>query len=159
MILPAVRFAYKTHKYCCSSLRGLVPCTFIHQVRRIITFMEDYSGTPIEVHQAWQMFDRWKNRGKQIGIIFWGHHASLYTLGVVESAKNGRIQLKGDTARSSFNLVGATYKYGPMQTWPRWPSPPIIEVTALRAEFENGDYLVLTEGLTPPAVSSPALPE
>src|SRR4051794_22361208 len=28
-------------------------------------------------------------------------------------------------------------------------------VTALRAEFENGDYLALAEGLTPPPISPP----
>jgi hypothetical protein len=24
--------------------------------------MEKYSGTPIEAHEAWQMFDRWRSR-------------------------------------------------------------------------------------------------
>lgn len=120
--------------------------------------MEDYSGTPIETHQAWEIFDRWKSGRNEVGIIFWGRSANVYTLALVESASNGRIQLRGDGARASFNLVGAKFKYGPMQTWPRWPSSPIIEVNALRAEFENGDYLVLAEGLTPPPVSSPSLP-
>lgn len=120
--------------------------------------MEDYSGTPIEPHQAWEIFDRWKNGRNEIGIIFWGRSANVYTLGLIESASNGRIQLRGDGARASFNLVGASFKYGPMQTWPRWPAPPIIEVNALRAEFENGDYLALAEGLTPPPISSPSLP-
>jgi hypothetical protein len=29
-----------------------------------------------------------------------------------------------------------------------------IEVNTLRVEFENGDYLALAEGLTPPPISS-----
>ncbi len=103
----------------------------------MLSIMQDYSGTPIEPHEAWQMFDRWKSRGQEIGVIFWGRSANLYTRAIVESAQNGRIQLKGEDARASFNLVGAAFKYGPMQTWPRWPSPPIVEVTALRAELEN----------------------
>ena len=120
--------------------------------------MEDYSGTPIETHQAWEILDRWMSGRKEIGIIFWGRSANVYALGLVESATNGRIQLRGDGARASFNLVGASFKYGPMQTWPRWPSPPIVEVNALRAVFENGDYVALAEGLTPPPISSPSLP-
>jgi len=87
------------------------------------------------------MFDQWQKRGQEIGVIFWSRSANLYTLAVVESAKNNRIQLRNGEARASFNLTGAVFKYGPMQTWPRWPSPPIVEVAALRAEFENGDYL------------------
>ena len=120
--------------------------------------MEDYSGTPIETHRAWEILDRWRSGRHEIGVIFWSRSANVYTLGLVESASNGRIQLRGSGARASFNLVGAAFKYGPMQTWPRWPSPPIIEVNALRAEFENGDYLALAEGLTAPPVSSPSLP-
>jgi hypothetical protein len=76
-------------------------------------------------------------------------------MGTVTSLKNGRLELKGDLARASFNLTGASYKYGPMQTWPRWPSPPIVEVNALRAEFANGDYLALAEGLTPESIPLP----
>ena len=92
-------------------------------------------------------------------MIFWGRSANLYTMGTVTSLKNGRLELKGDLARASFNLTGASFKYGPMQTWPRWPSPPIVEMNALRAEFANGDYLALAEGLTPGSISSPMLPE
>ena len=120
--------------------------------------MEKYSGTPIEAHEAWQMFDRWKNHGQDIGVIFWGRSANVYTIGTVASLANGRLEIKGAFARASFNLSGASFKYGPMQTWPRWPSPPIVEVNALRAEFANGDYLALAEGITPDSISSPMLP-
>jgi hypothetical protein len=44
-----------------------------------------------------------------------------------------------------------------MRTWPQWPYPPIVELTALRAEFTNGDCLILAEGLTPPAIAPVAL--
>jgi hypothetical protein len=120
--------------------------------------MEEYSGTPIESQEAWRIFDRWQTAGQEVGVIFWGRSANLYSLGVIESASNGRLQLRAEAARASFNLVGATFKYGPMQTWPRWPSPPIVEVIALRAEFENGDFLALAEGLRPQAVMPPSLP-
>jgi hypothetical protein len=121
--------------------------------------MEKYSGAPIDVDVAWQIFDKWKNSGRDIGVIFWGRSANLYTMGTVRSLKNGRLELKGERARASFNLSGAVFKYGPMQTWPRWPWPPIVEVNALRAEFANGDYLALAERLTPDSVPLPMLPE
>lgn len=121
--------------------------------------MEEYSGKPIETHQAWDILNRWMSCRQEIGVIFWGRAANMYTLGLVEPAGHGRIQFRGERARATFNLTGARFKYGPMQTWPRWPSPPIVEVTALRAEFENGDHLALAEGLTPPPISSPSLPE
>lgn len=125
---------------------------------RKLDCMQDYAGTPIEPHQAWEILNRWKNGRNEIGIIFWGRSANVYTLGLVESARNGRIQFRGDGARDSFSLIGASFKYGPMQTWPRWPSPPIVDVNALQAEFENGDHLALAEGLTPPPISFPSLP-
>ena len=89
----------------------------------MLTVMDDYLGAPIEAHRAWSMFDLWKSRGQEIGVIFWGLPASLYTLAIIESANNGRLQLKGEAARASFNLVGASFRYGPMQTWPSWPIP------------------------------------
>jgi hypothetical protein len=121
--------------------------------------MDKYSGTSIGVHDAWQIFDQWKNSGQDIGVIFWGRSANVYTMGTVASLKNGRLELKGNFARASFNLSGASFKYGPMQTWPRWPSPPIVEVNAVRAEFANGDYLALAEGLTPDSITLPMLPQ
>lgn len=121
--------------------------------------MDNYSGTSIEVQEAWQIFDRWKNGGQDIGVIFWGRSANLYTMGIVASLKNGRLDLKGHLARASFNLTSANFKYGPIQTWPHWPLPPIVEVNAVRAEFSNGDYLALAEGLTPDSIPSPMLPE
>ena len=96
--------------------------------------------------------------GQAIGIIFWSRSGNVYTRGVVESVNKGRVQFRGEGALASFQLTGVNFKYGPMQTWPRWPSPPIVEVNALRAEFENGDYLVMAHGLTPAQVQGPSLP-
>ncbi len=121
--------------------------------------MQDYSGTPLEPNEAWTIFDRWKSSGQKIGIIFWGRTANVYAMGILQNTRNGRIEFTANGTRSTFNLNGATFKYGPMQTWPKWPSPPVVEVLALRAEFEHGEYLALAEGLMPSAMPLPSLPE
>ena len=51
-------------------------------------------------------------------------------MGFVESMRNGALLLKSDTARASFNLALAIFTYGPFPTWPKWPYPPIVEMTA-----------------------------
>ena len=108
--------------------------------------MTGYTGTPIQPDQAWHTFDEWKSSRREIGVIFYGSSgASLYTMGFIESARNGKLLLKSDTARASFNLVGANFTFGPVQTWPRWPAPPIVEVIAVQAQLENGDWLALAE--------------
>jgi hypothetical protein len=105
--------------------------------------------------EAWTVFGRWQAERREIGIIFWGRSGNLYTLARVESARNGRLQLRGEGARASFNLVEATFTYGAMQTWPNWPSPPIVEVMAIQAQLANGDFLALAEGLRPDALPPP----
>ncbi len=122
--------------------------------------MADYTGKPIPTDQAWRTFGDWQIRGLEIGVIFFGSSGStLYTMGFVESARNGKILLKSRAVRASFNLKQATFAYGPIQTWPRWPSPPIVEVIAVQAQLENGDWLALAEGLRPESLPSRALPE
>jgi hypothetical protein len=122
--------------------------------------MADYTGTPIPTDQAWRTFGDWKNGGREIGVIFFGGSgSSLYTMGFVESARNGKLLLRSETVRASFNLARATFAYGPVQTWPRWPSPPIVEVIAVQAQLENGDWLALAEGLRPESLPPRALPE
>ena len=124
------------------------------------TTMTDYTGTPIPTDQAWRTFGSWKNTGREIGVIFYGcSGASLYTMGFIESASNGKLLLKSDTVRASFNLTRATFTYGPVQTWPKWPSPPIVEVIAVQAQLENGDWLALAEGLRTESLPPRALPE
>jgi hypothetical protein len=122
--------------------------------------MTDYRGAPIPADQAWRTFGDWKSSGREIGVIFYGGAgSSLYTMGFVESARNGRLLLKSDTVRASFNLARANFTYGPVPTWPRWPAPPIVEVIAVRAQLENGDWLALAEGLRPESLPPRALPE
>lgn len=122
--------------------------------------MTDYTGTPIPSDQAWRTFAEWKSTGREIGVIFYGSSgASLYTMGFVEGVRSGRLVLKSDTARACFNLTGATFTYGPIKTWPRWPSPPIVEVAAVQATLENGDWLALADGLQPDYFPQRSLPQ
>src|SRR4051794_16693480 len=57
--------------------------------------MSDYTGTPIEMHQAWDVLQRWTSHRQEIGVIFWGRTANVYTLGLIEAASDGRSQLTG----------------------------------------------------------------
>ena len=122
--------------------------------------MADHTATPIPTDQAWRTFGDWQTSGREIGVIFFGGSgSSLYTMGIIESARNGKLLLKSDTVRASFNLKRATFAYGPVQTWPRWPNPPIVEMIAVQAQLENGDWLALAEGLRPESLPPHALPE
>jgi hypothetical protein len=122
--------------------------------------MTDSTGNPMMPDEAWRTFDDWKRSGQQIGVVFYGGSgSSLYSIGSVESAHNGKLLLKNDKARASFNLAGATFVYGPIQTWPRWPSPPVVEVIAVQALLQNGDWLALAEGLRPDSLPQRMLPE
>jgi hypothetical protein len=122
--------------------------------------MPDYTGAPIPTDQVWRIFNGWEDSRRKIGVIFYGGSGtSLYTMGFVESARNGKLLLMGSKLRASFDLKQAKFTYGPLQTWPKWPSPPIVEVIAVRAQLENGAWLVLAEGLHPEALPSLTLPE
>jgi hypothetical protein len=48
--------------------------------------------------------------------------------------------------------------YGPMQTSPRWPYPPIVEVMAQHAPLLHGTWLCIAEGLKPDAILPRMLP-
>ena len=80
-------------------------------------------------------------------------------MGHIESARNGRLALNGEAVRATFNLIGASFAQGPVQTWPKWPSPPIIEVMAIQAQLANGDWLALSDGLRPESIPPRALAE
>jgi hypothetical protein len=84
--------------------------------------MTDYTGTPIPADQACRTFADWKNTGREIGVIFYsGSGSSLYTMGFVESARNGKLLLKSDTVRASFNLTRARFTYGQSKRGPNGP--------------------------------------
>src|SRR5215831_14618724 len=118
----------------------------------------DSRRNPIQPDQAWCILDRWKSSGREIGVIFWNRSGNVYALGSMKSARNGRLELCGEVARASFNLIGAEFRYGPMQTWPRWPSPPVTEVMALTAELPGGDYLAVADGLRAESIGGLSLP-
>ena len=108
--------------------------------------------------QAWRMISDWKTTAKEIGVVFVSQLGTLRALATVTSAVNGTIQLSTESATASFNLREATFMYGPMQTWPRWPYPPIMEVMALHALLPRGTWLCLAEGLKPDAIPPRTLP-
>jgi len=109
----------------------------------------------MEHHEAWRLFDQWRADAQVIGILFIGRHGSLATSGTVTGARSGRLQINSDTAEASFNLKDATFLYGPVQMFPRWPYPPPVEVIAVQATFPSGDWLVLAENFRPKSVPQP----
>jgi hypothetical protein len=117
-----------------------------------------FEGKFIADDQAWRRFDEWIAAGKQIGVWFVAKSGSLRTSGFVESAANGRVNLRGQTASAGFNLKDARFTYGPFQIFPNWPSGPMVELMAVQAFLPNGDWLVLAEGLKPEGLSPLALP-
>jgi len=122
--------------------------------------MPDSTATPIPTDQAWRTFSDWQTSGREIGVIFFGNSgSSLYTMGFIERARNGKLLLQSATVRASFDLRQATFTYEPLQTWPRWPNPPIVEVIAVQAQLANGDWLALAEGLRPESLPPRTLPE
>src|SRR5690349_15780349 len=105
------------------------------------------NGTPISTDQAWRTFSDWKAEARAIGVIYYSSAGtSIYTMGVVQSARDGRLRIEGESVRATFNLARATFAHGPVQTWPRWPMPPIVEVLAVQVQLENGDWLALADG-------------
>jgi hypothetical protein len=67
----------------------------------------------------------------------------------VQSLRNGRIDIRGATVGTGFNLKDARFTYGPVQMFPRWPMGPMVEVMAVSAYLAAGEWLVLAEGLRP----------
>ncbi|HLK69198.1 MAG TPA: hypothetical protein VKU19_37455 [Bryobacteraceae bacterium] len=109
--------------------------------------------------QAWRTFSEWQAGRREIAAIYYAASGtSLYTMGVVESAANGRLLIKGEQVRATFNLTSATFTYGPVQTWPRWPSPPIVEVMAIQVQLGNGEWVALADGLRPESLPPRSLP-
>ena len=109
-----------------------------------------FAGRLIPSDQAWRRLEGWRVAGKEIGVWYVAAQSgSVRTLGTVESARNGCPELRGSTVRADFNLKNATFAYYPVQLFPRWPMCPVVEVMALQAFLETGDWLMLAEGLRP----------
>ena len=113
----------------------------------------------IPTDQAWRIFSTWQTSGKEIGVLFISQSGSVATSGILQSARNGTVTVSSETAGAWFQLKDATFLYGPMQTWPRWPNPPIVEIVALQAVLPSGGWLVMAEGLRPQWLTPPLLPQ
>lgn len=79
------------------------------------------------------------------------------TFGTLRSLRQGTVQIESDFTAATFDLKEARFTYGPMQTWPHWPNPPLVEVVALQAYLSRLARLVMVEGLKPDAIPVPQL--
>jgi len=113
---------------------------------------------PLPADQAWRMFDNWKTRGQEVGVLLCGKAGTISTLGRVSSARNGRVHIQGQTAGAWLNLKGATFTRGPLQVYPQWPSGPVVEVMAVQAYLPGGDWLAMAEDAVPAALAPMMLP-
>ena len=111
----------------------------------------------IPTDQAWRIFSDWQTSGKEIGVFFHSQSGSFSALGTLRSARNGTIEFQAEAGKAALRLKDAQFTYGPLQTWPRWPNPPILEVIALQAYTANGTWIIMAEGLRPESLSTQLL--
>lgn len=104
------------------------------------------------------MFAEWQASTREIGVIYVSKLGTFRALARLTAARNGTVQVVTDSASASFHLQEATFLYGPMRTWPRWPNPPIMEVMALHILLPRGAWLCIAEGLKPEALPARMLP-
>jgi hypothetical protein len=117
-----------------------------------------FEGKLILSDQAWRRLEEWRVGGKEIGVWYVAAKSgSVRTLGTVESARDGCVELRGSTVRADFNLRNATFAYSPMQLFSRWPMGPMVKVMALQAFLETGAWLMLAEGLRPESLPTRGL--
>ena len=102
---------------------------------------------------AWRRFDEWRVQHAEIGVLFVAKPATVATMGTVHSLRDGMLRLQGSTVAARFNLQGATFMYGPVQMFPRWPMGPMVEVMAVSACLPSGEWLMLAEGMLPETVA------
>jgi hypothetical protein len=115
-------------------------------------------GQPIPPDQAWRIFEKWRASGREIGALFVATSGYCFTLGTLQSARNGTVHFQGESCAATIRLQDAQFTYGPMMTWPRWPNPPIVEIIALQATTPNGTWIVMSDGLRPQSLASMMLP-
>jgi hypothetical protein len=121
--------------------------------------MQETAVNWIPTHQAWRIFADWQAKKKEIGAMFVAHSGTFFTLGVLRSARNGVVRLESEWGSGTFRLRDARFAYGPMQTWPRWPNPPIVEIIALQAVIPDGTWIVMGDGLRPQSLPPMLLTE
>ena len=117
--------------------------------------------TPINTipsDQAWRIFADWNAQQVELGVLCVSQTGTFFSLGKLQAARNGRVVVRGEAASASLQLKDAQFSYGPMQTWPRWPGPPIVEIVALQAVLPNGTWVVMADGLRPDALPQAMLP-
>jgi hypothetical protein len=115
-------------------------------------------GQPIPPDRAWRIFEDWRASGREIGALFVSTSGHSFTLGTLQSARNGTVRFQGESGSATFRLKDAQFSYGPMMTWPRWPNPPIVEIIGLQATTPNGTWVVMSDGLRAQSLSSMMLP-
>lgn len=118
---------------------------------------KELPGAEIATDQAWRLFSDWKTSRKEIGMWYVSQLSRFGAFGTLSSATNGTVRVQAEAATATFDLKEARFSYGPMQTWPRWPNPPIVEVMALQVFLPRGTWLVMAEGLKPEQISVPQL--
>ena len=111
----------------------------------------------IPTDQAWRIFADWKATQKEIGVFFHSQSGSFSALGTLQSARSGTVEFQAEATRIALRLKDAQFTYGPLQTWPRWPNPPIVEVIALQAYTLNGTWIIMAEGVRPESLSTQLL--
>ena len=117
-----------------------------------------FEGKLIPADEAWRRLDDWCACGKEIGVWYVAKSGSVRTLGTLDKVRNGRIELRGPAVRAGFQLKNATFTHGPMQIFPRWPMGPVVEVMAVQAFLQSGDWLMLAEGMRPESLPPRSLP-
>ena len=103
------------------------------------------------------MFNDWKTAQKEIGLRFISQLSRFGTFGTLRSVRQGTVPIQSDSTAATFDLKEARFTYGPVQTWPHWPNPPVVEVIALQAYLPRGAWLLMVEGLKPEAIPVPQL--
>ena len=103
----------------------------------------------VSADQALRTLEEWRAGGREVGAWYVAKSGSIRALGTVKTARNGRLALHGPAARADFDLKGARFTQGPFQMFPRWPAGPMVEVMAVQAFLQNGEWLVLAVGQNP----------
>lgn len=106
-----------------------------------------FDGKLIAAHEAWRRLDEWSAAREKIGAWYVAKSGPVRTLGVVKAARQGRLELRSPAGLATFNLKSAKFAYYPTPFYPRWPMGPAVNLMALHAFLESGEWLMLAEGL------------
>jgi hypothetical protein len=96
--------------------------------------------------KAMELLDGWYEDETAIGMLFIaGAEAAVTMRTKVQRILAGRLDLRDpkDPAGASFGLSRAGFQYGPVMLFPRWPSPPPVNVQGLSVWLPSGGWLFL----------------